>query len=93
MFVHSVLHGLWNVPLSLEFLDPFHGPDLEFCRIARDGGFARAFHPRDAAIERRDQFEQLANGLSRRYRHGGLACELVTERVPFQISPHVMQRQ
>jgi hypothetical protein len=48
---------------------------------------------RNAAIERGDQFEQLTNGLGRRYRHGGPGCAPVTERVPFQISPHVMQRQ
>ena len=38
--------------VSLEFLDPFDGPSLEFCRIAHDGGFARAFHARDPVIER-----------------------------------------
>jgi hypothetical protein len=79
--------------VSLEFLDPFHGPSLEFCGIARDGGFACAFHARDPAIERGDEFEQLTDGFGRGYRHRGSACGRVTERLPFQISPHLKQRQ
>jgi hypothetical protein len=81
------------VTLLLEFLDSFHGTGPEFCRIARDAGFARAFHARDAAIERGDQLEQFTNGFGRRYSHGRRACEPVPERPPFQISPQVVQRQ
>jgi hypothetical protein len=60
------LDSRWFV---FELLDALQGPRLEGCRIATDRGFARPLNLRHSAIERGDQFAQLADGCGARHRH------------------------
>lgn len=79
--------------LALEGLEASDGTGAQRRGLASDGGFARAFDPRDPAIERRDQLPQLLREPPPCYRHRPAPPRAPRVRASFQISPQLPHRQ
>lgn len=79
--------------LALQVLEAPDRTGAQRGGLVRDGGFARAFDPRDPAIERRDQLPQLLCEPPPCYRHRPAPLRAPRVRASFQISPQLPQRQ
>ena len=81
-----------------QLLEPLDGSLAQRRSIARDRRLAGLFHSRQPAVKRLDQLLELADQIRGAQRHDDPPIRPPpiwppSRREPFQISPHLVQRQ